>query len=88
MKTLNMKLTMTQYFKDKKDSMIMGWLLMTITGFGVFFLAAVPVVVMFGGFSNKSTSIGDGLASIGFTYVVGIIMYAVLMAYFLTDWFM
>lgn len=83
MQTLNVK----QYFKDKKDSMVMGWLLMAITGFGLLFMAAVPVVVMFGGFSNKSTSIGDGLASIGFTYVVGIIMYAALIVYFLTDWF-
>lgn len=87
MQTLTTNFSLKQYFEDKKDSMVVGMGLMVLTGFGVLFLGAVPVVVMFGGFSNKSNNIGDGLASIAHSYIVGIVMYAMLIALFASKWF-
>lgn len=87
MKALTVNLNIQQYVKEKKDSMVVGMCLMALTGIGILFVAAVPIVVMFGGFSNKSTSMFDGLASVGHTYIVGLIMYIVLIGYVLTKWF-
>lgn len=88
MKTLTANFNIKHILKEKKDSMVVGMCLMVLTGFGVLFLGAVPVVVMFGGFSNKSTNLGDGLALVAHTYIVGIIMYAILIICFAGKWFM
>lgn len=71
--------------KDKQmktfiDRVFYGMILTSLTGVGILFLGAVPFVTLFGGFSNKSSSMWDSLASVGWTFIVGAMIYAVIAA--------
>ena len=71
--------------KNFFDRVKYGSILMMLTGFGILFIGAVPVVTLFGGFPENS-KIGDGLASVGISFIIGIIMYIVLFFYSLSHW--
>lgn len=72
--------------KNFYERITMGILLMAITGIGILFIGAVPIVTVFGGFSKNATSIGDGLASIGWTFLIGFIGYVAIFGYLLKMW--
>lgn len=58
-----------------------GSIFMLLTGVGFFFIGAVPIVALFGGFPENTKNIGDTLGSIGITFIVGILLYVALIVY-------
>lgn len=73
---------MFKYFNRVK----FGSILMALTGVGILFVGAVPLVCMCGGFSEKNTSMWDSMASMAFTFMVGAMIYAGLSAYLIINW--
>ena len=66
---------MKNYLTNFKDSVIFGSLLFSLTIFGIVFIPFVPIVVLFGGFDQRATHMGDGLASLGATFILGVVVY-------------
>lgn len=70
--------------KDYIDRVIFGGAMMILTGIGILFIGAVPVVAMFGGY--KSGSLGAGLSDLGVTFILGFMMYAILATSLIYIW--
>ena len=70
--------------KDYIDRVIFGSAMMILSGIGILFVGAVPVVALFGGY--KSGSLGSGLGDLGMTFILGFMMYAILFASFIVVW--
>lgn len=73
---------MKQFLINQRNRFFYGALLMALTGFGIPFIPFVPFAMLLGcwdlyGRVSTSGAFGEALGSIGTTFIIGVIGYAV-----------